>query len=284
MVIPTAGQRSGMALYCNSSNSLTRSSNEPQAAAWPADDARQHARARRGLTIIANDDHIALLKQGPKAWNAWRDGNHNIRPDLSEANLVEADLRGVNLSGANLNGAYLSAANLSKADLSKAHLETANRFQANLSGANLSKAKLTRMSGLQVNFSGAKLPGATLDEAFFIQANLADADLSKTNPGSTCDRTGKRSRGCRTIGKPGESLAATACTTAPGLTRPSAIRQSIHAAFAPSLLCLSAFHAASSMPVVKQRVWMNSPPLVRYTLELIITYLIDPSFARRRAG
>jgi hypothetical protein len=71
---------------------------------------------------------------------------------------------------------------------------------------------------------------------------------------------------------------------APGLTEGRAIRRSIHAAFAPSLLSLSAFHAASSMPVVKQRVWMNSPPVVRYTLELIITYLIDPSFARSRAG
>jgi hypothetical protein len=70
----------------------------------------------------------------------------------------------------------------------------------------------------------------------------------------------------------------------PGLSGRRAVRQSIHAALAPSLLPLSAFHAASSMPVVKQRVWMNSPPLVRYTLELIITYLIDPSFARSRAG
>lgn len=70
----------------------------------------------------------------------------------------------------------------------------------------------------------------------------------------------------------------------PGLSGRRAVRQSIHAALAPSLLPLSAFHAASSMPVVKQRVWRNSPPLVRYTLELIITYLIDPSFARSRAG
>src|SRR5262249_51203525 len=57
----------------------------------------------------------------------------------------------------------------------------------------------------------------------------------------------------------------------PGFSGSRAVRQSIHAALAPSLLPLSAFHAASSMPVVKQRVWMNSPPLVRYTLELITT-------------
>jgi hypothetical protein len=87
------------------------------------------------------------------------------------------------------------------------------------------------------------------------------------------------SRSVRTWGLPKSQL-----NPPPGLSGRRAVRQSIHAALAPSLLPLSAFHAASSMPVVKQRVWMNSPPLVRYTLELIITYLIDPSFARSRAG
>jgi hypothetical protein len=100
---------------------------------------------------MANDDHLAQLKNGVAAWNGWRSKNRNIHPDLS---------------GANLSGA---------------HLETADLFQANLSGANLSKAKLTRMSGLQVNFSGANLSGAMLDEAFLVQANLAGANLSRTN-------------------------------------------------------------------------------------------------------
>src|SRR5262245_19773049 len=52
----------------------------------------------------------------------------------------------------------------------------------------------------------------------------------------------------------------------------------------PYLPLFRAFHAASPISVVKQRVCPNSPPFSRYTLELIITYLVDPSFARRRAG
>jgi hypothetical protein len=36
---------------------------------------------------MANDEHVALLKKGVKAWNAWRDENPDIRRDLSEANL-----------------------------------------------------------------------------------------------------------------------------------------------------------------------------------------------------
>jgi hypothetical protein len=30
---------------------------------------------------MANDEHVALLKQGVNAWNAWRDENTNIRPN-----------------------------------------------------------------------------------------------------------------------------------------------------------------------------------------------------------
>jgi uncharacterized protein YjbI with pentapeptide repeats len=100
---------------------------------------------------MANEEHVAQLRKGVASWNARRNENRDIRPDLREANFSGADLSWANL------------------------------FEANLSGANLSKAKLTRMSGLQVNFSGANLSGAMLDDAFLIQANLARANLSKTN-------------------------------------------------------------------------------------------------------
>jgi choline dehydrogenase-like flavoprotein len=36
---------------------------------------------------MANDEHVALLKQGVPAWNAWRGENPGIRPDLREADL-----------------------------------------------------------------------------------------------------------------------------------------------------------------------------------------------------
>jgi len=71
---------------------------------------------------MANDKHVAMLKKGVDAWNAWRDENPGTRPDLSEANLREANLSGTNLRGANLREAGLSKANLSGADLSGANL------------------------------------------------------------------------------------------------------------------------------------------------------------------
>jgi uncharacterized protein YjbI with pentapeptide repeats len=56
---------------------------------------------------MANDEHVAMLKKGVDAWNAWRDENPNIRPDLSEANIGGANLEGADLSDANLSTANL---------------------------------------------------------------------------------------------------------------------------------------------------------------------------------
>jgi hypothetical protein len=41
---------------------------------------------------MANDEHVALLKQGVEAWNAWRKANPHIRPDLIDAMLFGANL------------------------------------------------------------------------------------------------------------------------------------------------------------------------------------------------
>jgi hypothetical protein len=38
------------------------------------------------------EDHIARLKNEVAAWNAWRDENPNIRPELFGANLIGAIL------------------------------------------------------------------------------------------------------------------------------------------------------------------------------------------------
>ena len=39
-----------------------------------------------------SEKHVAFLKQGVTAWNAWRGENLDIRPDLSGADLSEANL------------------------------------------------------------------------------------------------------------------------------------------------------------------------------------------------
>jgi hypothetical protein len=106
---------------------------------------------------MANDEHVALLKQGVETWNAWRDENPNIRPDLSEA-----DLSGANLSEANLSRADFFGAVLGGADLSGANLIEAKVIQANLSKANLSKADLRGANLFWACLNHADLTGADL--------------------------------------------------------------------------------------------------------------------------
>src|SRR5215210_6201756 len=51
---------------------------------------------------MANEEHVALLRQGVDAWNAWRRGNPDVSPDLTKADLRKAKLDGINLRWADL--------------------------------------------------------------------------------------------------------------------------------------------------------------------------------------
>jgi hypothetical protein len=148
---------------------------------------------------MANRNHIAQLKKGVAAWNAWREANPDIRPDLSGANLSRA-----NLSGANLSEAYLRRARLGRARLVHADLFGADLSEANLSSANLSEAKLAAADFNGADLSGAYLRGAKLIGADFAAANLSGADLSgavlQAATLVNTDLTGADLTGCRVYG------------------------------------------------------------------------------------
>jgi uncharacterized protein YjbI with pentapeptide repeats len=128
---------------------------------------------------MANDEHVALLKQGVAAWNAWRDENPDIRPDLSGADLHDRDLRNANLSNAclidtDLSGALLSHAHFIGAECSsETDLSQARLVYADLSGVNLNRTSL-----FEANLNRAILKGTQLIEADFSYADLLGADLS----------------------------------------------------------------------------------------------------------
>jgi hypothetical protein len=132
---------------------------------------------------MANDEHVALLKQGVDVWNAWRRENPNIRPDLSNAdlglaNLIDATLMEANLSGANLTYARLIGAKLSGANLKGANLSVAHLHGADLSGANLLGAKLGGALFIGANLSEANLNEAYLQAATLVNTDLTGADLT----------------------------------------------------------------------------------------------------------
>jgi Pentapeptide repeats (8 copies) len=130
---------------------------------------------------MADDEHVAIPKQGVDAWNAWRADNPDIRPNLSEANLGGADLARANLGGAYFDGADLSDADLGRANLSGAHLGAANLGGADLSGADLDGADLSYANLLSANLSRANLPGADLSGADLTYADLSEANLFGAN-------------------------------------------------------------------------------------------------------
>jgi uncharacterized protein YjbI with pentapeptide repeats len=111
---------------------------------------------------MANDEHVALLKQGVAAWNEWREANPNIRPDLRGAFLFRADLRGADLHEANLRMANLIEANLSRSDLKGAYLNVASLSGANFSGANLSGAHLSGANLVHTDLTSADLSGCRI--------------------------------------------------------------------------------------------------------------------------
>ena len=124
---------------------------------------------------MATAEHVALIHQGPIAWNSWRTQCPEIRLDLSGANLA-----GANLSGASLSYAYVSGDRLN-ADLSNVYLSSADLRRADLSGADLSGANLSGGDLIEANFSGANLSGANLSGANLTGANLSGANLSGAN-------------------------------------------------------------------------------------------------------
>jgi uncharacterized protein YjbI with pentapeptide repeats len=143
---------------------------------------------------MANPEHLAKLQQGVAAWNAWREQNPDIKPDLQKANLYAYPLGKVNLSNAILSRANLGAANLNRAIVTGANLNEATLTGAALYFADLSEATLSRAL-----LSGALMGQATLTKSDLSGADLRNADLSAADLNGanfeSADLTGAKLRG-----------------------------------------------------------------------------------------
>ncbi len=152
---------------------------------------------------MAKEEHFAILKQGVRFWNEWREMHPEIIPDLTNidfnnqffigtklhtigiagvnlpgVNFVNTDLRGSNLAGANFNHANLSRANFSGVDLTGAKLIEANLSSSRFTIANLFGVHLVRANLQSADFSGANLSRAELIQSNLIGTKFVGADLS----------------------------------------------------------------------------------------------------------
>ena len=133
--------------------------------------------------LTPNPEHLAKLKEGVQAWNAWRDWQPATTPELQGAklrgvNLERANLRLAILEGVDLEGANLGGADLLRANLAEANLEGADLGGARLEEADMANATLRRTRLYEANLKGATLTCADLNGAFLSQAQISGADLS----------------------------------------------------------------------------------------------------------
>jgi hypothetical protein len=125
---------------------------------------------------VANPAHLEKLCEGPKAWNAWREANPNVVPDLSEIQLTlhQRQLGPSNGGPIDLHAANLEHAILRYATLTGADLEGARLVGADLTHARLDKAKLNGADLTDAVLDQADLTGAVLDQTVLFGADLSD--------------------------------------------------------------------------------------------------------------
>ncbi|UFP95127.1 toll/interleukin-1 receptor domain-containing protein [Gloeobacter morelensis] len=142
---------------------------------------------------MANEQHLARLKQSIPTWNQWRQRT-GIRPDFTGA-----DLSWLDLGGADLRDADLSWANFHKSVLARANLAGALLREANLDGANLRGANL-RLA----NLTAAVLGTMDLEGARLFDTVLADVDLGEVQNLENCVHDGPSVLDHRTLEKSGK--------------------------------------------------------------------------------
>jgi len=161
---------------------------------------------------MANPEHVEILLKGADAWNAWREKNSHIKPDLSSFknsrffgprkyyipqsvyNTVitlgkdeygfKADFKGYDLSNSILDNIdfrnqYLSHVGLTGASMKGCNLEGQRLIGMNLKNVNLTEANLKRVKIINTELSDSCLVGADLRFSIIDESYLQNCDLSQ---------------------------------------------------------------------------------------------------------
>lgn len=139
---------------------------------------------------MANPEHVAKLKEGVEAWNAWREENPRVRPDLGQVEGLNAHLNGydftdtdffnANLIGAQLKSTTLHGTDFQYADLVCAELQFAKLIDSNFSHARVDSADFSDSSLGGVTFDDTSLAGANFLRAKIGGVRFLNVDLSST--------------------------------------------------------------------------------------------------------
>ena len=130
---------------------------------------------------MANPEHLAILKQGVKAWNEWRERKRRVKPDLSNAEMYVEDFRGIDFHNVNMKSIQLADSDLTSANLRKANMEDAYLYGCIFRRADLSRAILTNANLRNTNLVNAKMQNLEASGADFYEADLSGARLTSAN-------------------------------------------------------------------------------------------------------
>jgi len=121
---------------------------------------------------MANEEHLARVREGMESWNAWRRGNWSESPNLNGANLS-----GMNLAGGNFRNSLLDRVNLKGAKLDDAIFDGSLFYLSDFSFASLTGAQVAAASFSETNFEGANLARAVVRFSVLDRANFKSARL-----------------------------------------------------------------------------------------------------------
>lgn len=159
---------------------------------------------------MAVAEHIEIFKKGAEEWNAWRDANPRIRPDLSDIDFEKdvhtyesmydmPEFTGFNLSYMNLNritarnsffiGCFFDGSDIHFADLcfsffqsckfNGASLAVTKIGSAEFHGCDFTNADLSYCSAEETNFSGSTFILTKLSNMSLVKTDFTDTTIDQ---------------------------------------------------------------------------------------------------------
>lgn len=151
---------------------------------------------------MAVAEHVEMFKKGPQAWNAWRDENPDVRPDLSDIDFEKdvhtyestydmPEFTGYNLSYMNLNritarNSYFIRCFLAGSDIHFSDICFSFFQNCSFEGASLAVTKIGSAEFHKCDFTNADLSYCSAEEtnfsgSKFISTKLSNMSLVKTD-------------------------------------------------------------------------------------------------------
>ena len=135
--------------------------------------------------LMAKDEHLAIIKKSVSEWNAWRQKELTVYPDLSGVNFGAAKLNEVDFAYVDLSQASFDGGQLSRAECFHAKLHGVSGKRANLSQSYFRDSVLNYANFTESDASHIDLTKATLNHSIFKQADLSWAKFIKAKLGDT---------------------------------------------------------------------------------------------------